>query len=301
MARGIRQLRGGFLRLINGLLVTAVLGSAAASTAQTNIKATLIDRRGNSYNVSKFAFKDRNDIEYYVGDLRRVKPLAKIERLLLGGERNDEEKPITVFLRDGETEKGTILTGSGSAPRTQDSFYGGSSEISFTGVSDYGPFIMRLNEVREVKFRHATKIAAAKPESLNVILVTGEGKRFDLDELRYMGRRSITFEQGGVRRSIAMDKIDRIDFTVSRALEERRPVTIQLRSGRTLQGTVEISMVRLPGETDKNYYTRQNEVFTGNSRRFGPFAIGLQKVKLIRFQRTALDSATASEGNANEM
>ena len=300
IAGGSRLHRGACPRLVCGVLFLAVVGSAAASFAQAKIKATVIDRRGNSYNVSKFAFKDRTDIEYYVGDLRRVKPLAKIDRLLLGGERNDEEKPITVFLRDGEIEKGSILAGGLSAPRTEDSFYGGSTDVSFTGVSDFGPFIMRLNEVREVKFRHASRVVA-RQESLNVVLVTGKGKRFDLEELRYLGRRSLAFVQNGVRRSIAMDKIDRINFAVSQALEEQRPVTIKLRSGIMLQGTVDISMVRLPGETDKNYYTRQNEVFTGTSKTIGAFAIGLQEVKQIRFQRTMLDTAAGGRRKKGSM
>ena len=299
MVRGSRLQRRRSLRLVCGFVFFAVVGSAAMSFAQGNIKATLIDRRGNSYNVSKFAFKDRNDIEYYVGDLRRVKPLAKIDRLLMGGERNDEEKPITVFLRDGEIEKGMILSGGISPPSSQDSFYGGSSNVSFTGVSEFGVFIMRLNEVREVKFRHSR--AVAKPEFLNVVLVTGDGRRFELEKLRYLGRRSLIFVQGGVRRSIAMDKIDRIDFAVSRALEEQRPVTIRLRSGVTLQGTVDISMVRLPGETDKNYYTRRNEVFTGTTKKIGAFAIGLQEVKHIRFQWTVVDSTGDAQATAGDM
>ena len=300
MALGSRMRRRAVLRLVCGFAFFAVVATAAASYAQTNIKATLIDRRGNSYNISKFAFQDRNDIEYYVGDLRRVKPLAKIDRLLLGGDRNDEEKPITVHLRNGETEKGMILTGGNSPPSTQDSFYGGSSNVSFTGVSDFGVFIMRLNDVREVRFRHSSG-AVAKLESLNVVLVTDRGKRFDLEELRYLGKRSLLFVQSGVRRSIAMDKIDRIDFAVSQAIEEHRPVTIKLRSGVTLQGTVAISMVRLPGETDKNFYTRQNEVFTGTTKNMGTFAIGLQEVKHIRFQWTAADSSADGQATVGDM
>ena len=301
MASCIRQRLRRLVPLVSATVLGGLVASATAAWSQANIKATLIDRRGNSYDLSKFAFQDRNDIEYYVGDLRRVKPLAKVERLLLGGERNDEEKPITVYLRDGEVENGTILTGGGVSPRGGDAYYGGMTDISFTGVSDYGPFIMRLNEVREVKFRHANKVAPVKAESVNVVLVTDVGKRFDLVELRCRGKRSLTFAQGGVRRSIAMDKIDRIDFAVSQAIEEQRPVTIKLRSGVTLQGTVAVSTVRLPGETDKNYFTRQNEVFTGISKSFGRFAIGLQEVKHIRFQRTALDSSAGEIGDADRM
>lgn len=301
MAIYIRQRLRRLAPIVSGMALGGLVASATAAWSQANIKATLIDRRGNFYNVSKFAFQDRNDIEYYVGNLRRVKPLAKVERLLFGGERNDEEKPITVYLRDGEVENGSILTGGRMSPRGSDAYYGGTTDISFTGVSDYGPFIMRLNEVREVRFRHVNKVAQAKPESLNVVLVTDVGKRFDLVELRCLGKRSLTFSQGGVRRSIAMDKIDRIDFAVSQAIEEQRPVTIKLRSGITLQGTVAVSTVRLPGETNKNYFTRQNEVFTGTSKSLGRFAIGLQEVKHIRFQRTALDSASGAKGDADKM
>ena len=69
---------------------------------------------------------------------------------------------------------------------------------------------------------------------------------------------------------------------------------IALRSGRILQGTVAISHVRLPGETDRNYYTRLNEVFTGVSKR-GYFAIGLQDVKQIRFRLEENGNVTDTE------
>ena len=60
------------------------------------------------------------------------------------------------------------------------------------------------------------------------------------------------------------------------------------------QGTVDISHVRLPGETDRSYYTRLNEVFTGASAS-GRFSIGLQDVKQIRFRPEENENISAAE------
>ena len=95
-------------------------------------------------------------------------------------------------------------------------------------------------------------------------------------------------------RSLSINKIEKIDFFASQSSEEKRPVTIALQTGKILQGTVAISHVRLPGETDRNYYTRLNEVFTGTTQR-GDFSIGLQDVKQIRFRPEEDENISATE------
>ena len=59
-------------------------------------------------------------------------------------------------------------------------------------------------------------------------------------------------------------------------------MTVTFRTGRTTQGTVDASTVRLAGETNRIYEVRVGSAFTGSSVT-GDFGIGLHDVKLIRF------------------
>ena len=66
-------------------------------------------------------------------------------------------------------------------------------------------------------------------------------------------------------------------------------------------GTVEASLVRLSGETDKSYFERVNRAFTGVVGS-SPFAIGMHDIKHIRFRQdkdeeSAEDSADDSTGD----
>ena len=274
------------------LILALILGGN--SHAQSKIKATVIDRLGNAHEVAKFAFQDRNELEYYVKATRQFKPFNQIERIVFEGNRGDEEQTISVHLRTGATEIGTILTGGNAAPRAHDTFGSGRAEVLFTGVSELGPFVMRLNEVREVKIRHSPGEPFVQEKRFKAVIVSVKGERFEVSDLRYLGKPKFDFKQGRMSRSMPIRKIEKIDFDASQSSEEKRPVTIALRSGRILQGTVAISHVRLPGETDRNYYTRLNEVFTGASPS-GYFAIGLQDVKQIRFRLEENENVTVTE------
>ena len=100
-----------------------------------------------------------------------------------------------------------------------------------------------------------------------------------------MGKARFEFNENGNRfRPIAMHKIEKIDFAEVGSGEEKRPVTLTLWSGRVLQGTLNISLVRLPGETDRVYNNRRNAAFTGRTER-GPFHIGAQDLRQIRFRK----------------
>ena len=264
------------------------------SYAQSRIKATVIDRLGNAHEVAKFAFQDRAELEYYVGATRQVKPLNQIERIVFEGNRGDEEQTISVHLRTGTTELGSILTGGNAAPRAHDTFGSRRAEVLFTGVSELGPFLMRLNEVREVKIRHPPGAPIVREKRFKAVIVSLKGERFEVSNLRYLGKPKFYFKQGRMSRSLPISKIEKIDFDASQSSEEKRPVTIALRSGKVMQGTVDISHVRLPGETDRSYYTRLNEVFTGASAS-GRFSIGLQDVKQIRFRPEENENISAAE------
>jgi hypothetical protein len=144
---------------------------------------------------------------------------------------------------------------------------------------------MRLSDVRELIFRHPKdEVVEAKPV-LKADLITLKGERFSVEELRYMGQERFEFTQSrNRRRPIPMHKIEIIDFAEIGSGEEKRPVTISLWSGKVLQGVVDVSMVRLPGETDRVYFNRRNASFTGRGPK-APFTIGMQDLRQIRFRK----------------
>ena len=277
-----------------GMAVAAMLlvVGAVQGQEQSKIKATVIDRSGNRFELERFAFQARSELDYFVGDVRRIEPFANIEKILFQGRKGAEQQTVTLRMVSGGTESGTILTGGNTVPR-QDSFGSVGTDISFTGISDLGPFTMRLNDVREVIFRHPERPVQIEG-ALKTTVIGADGKLFEVTDLRYLGKRKIEFIQRGVRRSVPMDRVAKIDLLVSNALEEQRPITIQLTSGTTLQGTVSISRVRFPGETDRNFRTRLGRAFTGKSQS-GAFYIGLQDVKQLRFSR---EDPTLSEDEA---
>ena len=282
--------RRGWLGVIAAIVV---IWGGESRAGQSNTEVTVIDRLGNRQEVTKFAFQERSEFEYYAGDVRQIRPFSQIDRIVFEGNRGDEEQTITVYLRKGQTEVGTILTGGNTAPRAHTAFGGGRAEIKFTGMAPNAPFYMRLNDVREVIIHHPPGDKPAEEAPLKAALITLDGKRFEVSQLRYLGRTRFAFNQGRLRRSVEMRKIARIDFVESGGPEEVRPVTITLWSEKSLQGTVDISMVRLPGETDKAFAARLKAAFIGDSGT-GPFSIGLQDVKQIRFYQKDRDAEAAS-------
>ncbi|MBI2506276.1 MAG: hypothetical protein HYW07_23930 [Candidatus Latescibacteria bacterium] len=264
-------------------VLLATLWAATARGANPELRATIVDRMGNQHQVAKFSYQDRAELEYFVGDQPRAVQLADIARFRLDGEREDEEVQITLTWRNGNSETGRIFTGgSGIAPH-QDALGSGQVSNRLSGVTELGPFFILLSDVREVILLHPASLAPAKEPKLKATVVDLEGRRFEVHQLRYRGQLRLDFTQGRKQRSIDLAKISRIEFTEERDPgTEFRPIILTFWSGKTLQGTVDASTVRLGGETDRIYQLRVGAAFTGELAS-GPFAIGLQDLKLVRF------------------
>ena len=260
----------------------AISGAAICSVAaqQSAIVATVVDRAGNRHEVSKLTYQGSDDIEIYVGNQRRILKMQDLDRLTMRGDKNDEEQEVAITLRTGEAIKATIFSGgSGSSPH-QDSFGGGSVMQRFGGVTELGPFLILMSEVSDVLFLHSDP---AKPQvEIKATVINEAGERFEVSNLRYRGKRRFEYFQGRKLRSKEMERISRLDFAKAAAGTESRTVTVTFRTGRTTQGTVDASTVRLAGETNRIYEKRVGSAFTGNSVT-GDFGIGLHDVKLIRF------------------
>ncbi len=270
-------------RAIQSGTVLVFLWVATTWATDSPLRATVVDRLGNQHQVNKLSYQGRTEIEYFVDEQPRTAQLADIARLRLEGEREDEEVQLTLVWRNGASEKGTIFTGgSGIAPH-QDALGSGQVSNRLSGVTDLGPFFILLSDVTEVVFSHSDAAAPAKEPRLKATVVDLEGRRFEVNRLRYRGQLRLDFTQGRKQRSIDLAKISRIEFTEERDPGvEFRTITLTLWSGKTLQGTVDASTVRLGGETDRIYETRVGAALTGDLAG-GPFAIGLHDLKLVRF------------------
>jgi hypothetical protein len=274
------MLQGGYaLVVLCGLLVAACNIDAYAEPASQ--KATVIDRYGNQHQVDRFTYQGRLDLEIYIGDQRRMVAFQLVDRIRFEGEPGDEEQAVSMVMRSGKKESGVMLSGGGSTPH-QDAVGGGGSGRRFTGVTALGPFFILLNDVREIILRHPEGEETPQEQVLKATVITLEGKRFEVLDLRFRGKQRLDFFRGRNKRFIPLDKVEKIDFDDSGAAEEYRPITATYWNGRTVMGTVDASTVRLSGETDKSYYERVNAALIGKTAS-GLFSMGMHHIKQIRF------------------
>ena len=266
----------------SGILLLAVLWASAGWAATSPLKATIIDRYGNQHQVDKFTFQGRRDLEIYVEGQRQLMPLAKVSRLRFEGERGDEEQRVVILLRNGGEVDAVMQTGSSSSPH-QDAVGGGSSGRRFAGVTNLGPFFILASDVREVVLRHPVGELPPEEKVLKATIITTEGKRFEVENVLFRGKQRLDFYRGRNKRFIPLAKVERIDFQDGGVGDEFRPITAVYWTGKTVMGTVEASTVRLSGETDKSYFERVNQAFTGQMGS-GSFTIGMHAIKHIRFR-----------------
>jgi hypothetical protein len=287
------------LALIRGAALLAALAWSLSAAAQVGgLKATVVDRAGNRYEVDRLSYQGRNQLEYYTGGERRLVGLQEVDRLRLEGERAEEEQTIEVFLRTGRKETGRIVVGgSGSSPH-DDAMVGGQLSNRLSGTTSLGPFTILLGEVREIILHYPEGSVPAAPAVLKATVVDLEGRRLEVANLRYRTTTRMDYSQGPKQRSVDLSKVERIEFADDpSAGGELRQGTFFLWSGKTVQGMVDASIVRLAGETDRMYWDRVNAAFTGNTA-VGPFTIGLHRLKLIRFHKGEESASQRTPGAA---
>ena len=274
-----------------GFVALAMLWASVVGAATSPLKATIIDRHGNQHQVDKLTFQGRQDLEIYVAGQRQLMALAKISRLRFEGERGDEEQRVVLALRSGAETEVVIQTGSSSSPH-QDAVGGGSSGRRFAGVTDLGPFFILASDIREIILRYPVGEIAPEDKVLKATIITTEGKRIEVENLFFRGKQRMDFFRGRDKRFIPLTKVERIDFQDGAIGDEFRPITATYWTGKTVMGTIEASTVRLSGETDKSYFERVNQAFTGRTGS-RPFSIGVHAIKHIRFQEFEEDKTVS--------
>ena len=274
-----------------GFVALAMLWASVVGAATSPLKATIIDRYGNQHQVDRLTFQGRQDLEIYVAGQRQLMALAKISRLRFEGERGDEEQRVVLALRSGAETEVVIQTGSSSSPH-QDAVGGGSSGRRFAGVTDLGPFFILASDIREIILRYPVGEIAPEDKVLKATIITTEGKRIEVENLFFRGKQRMDFFRGRDKRFIPLTKVERIDFQDGAIGDEFRPITATYWTGKTVMGTIEASTVRLSGETDKSYFERVNQAFTGRTGS-RPFSIGVHAIKHIRFQEFEEDKTVS--------
>ena len=275
------------------LLAGALLALGAVASA-ADVAATLIDRQGNRFELTKLRVRGQSSLGYYLDGARREVPLREIERFRFRGGPREERQALVVHMRSGKVERGTFVIASGT-PNVE-ALGGGAPPESATGSTRLGPFTILLRDVAEVVLHHPDAGPVAPKPPLRASVVNERGRRFEVQNLRFRGQREFAFQQGRRQRSLDMGKIERIEFTESGV--ETRPVVVTLRSGKTIYATVDASTVRLSGERDLHYHARVDSAFTGyagSSR----FAIGLQDVRLLLLHAQAAADSAAAAGAAD--
>ena len=252
--------------------------------ASTTIGATVIDRFGNKHHVNSLTFQGRQKLEVYIGDQRRSISLLVLDRLRFEGDRRDEHQEVSFFMRSGKSVSGFMFTGGNSMPH-QDAVGGSGSGRRFVGSTSLGPFFILLSDVREIIFRHEDESVLPQEIIIKATLITLQGKRYEVSDLRFRGKQRLDFFRGRKKRFIPLHKVARIDFDDSGASEEHRPITALYQNGRTVMGTIDAGTVRLAGETDRNFHARVNAALTGETSS-GPFSIGMHLIKQIRFEES---------------
>ncbi len=279
-------------------LCAALLWGGPGALRAADIEGTVIDRQGVRHTVRNLEIRGSTTLEYYVAGKRRLMNMSRIERLHISGTAQDQEAPITVTLRTGRVEAGTIIISGGST--TQDDIGGGGSHVSgrLTGRTGLGPLFVPLSDVQEVLFVHSDDVPIV-PDTVNGSIIDDRGKRFTVSDIRYRSDEAFRFRQGRKKRRVALRHVVRLEFGDSPG-GEIRPVTITYKTGKVVQGEVDASTVRLSGEVDHVYRSRIDSAFTGIRSSGGSFGIGLNRVKLVLVDHPADPEAEDAEDGQQE-
>ena len=286
---------------LSRLVLCAVLLVAGVVTVQAaDIEATVVDRKGVRHAVRKLEIRGSTTLEYYVSGKRRRMDMARIERIHIAGTAQDQEAPVTVTLRTGRIEEGTIIINAGSSPDNDISAGGSHVSDRLTGSTSLGPLFVPLSDVRDVFFVHDENEPIV-PDAVTGSIVDERGRRFAVSDIRYRGDEAFRFQQGRKKRRVALRHVSRLEFGDSPG-GEMRPVKITYRTGRVVQGEVDASTVRMAGEGDHVYRTRVDSAFTGISPSGVAYGIGLKTVMLVLIDHETDEEAsdesraTAEEG-----
>jgi len=125
------------------------------SSAEAETRATVIDRVGNRFEVSKLKYRKHDEFSFSAGPERKVLKLREIRKITFKGEAQEAEQPIDLILTNGKTAVGTISVG--GTRQSEGAFRAyGPTQITFSGVTKLGRFVLPLRDTKEVILYHDT-------------------------------------------------------------------------------------------------------------------------------------------------
>jgi len=133
--------------LRNVLLVGLLSLGISTGTDAKEVRATIIDRDGNRFEVRDLKLEGQKVLFLMRGDERLKLRFREIRKIDFIGGRSEEEMPVRIKLRDGRLLVGTVYVGGGLV-----GYVRGARLVSFTGHTDLGKFTIPLRDVREVFF-----------------------------------------------------------------------------------------------------------------------------------------------------
>lgn len=277
-------------------LTLALSVMSAVSSDASSLTATVVERSGTRHTVDKIEIKGTTTLEYYLNGRRRLLDMARIDRITFGGTPQEQEVPVTITLRSGKVDKGSLIISGGSSPH--DDLLAGGSHVGdrLTGNSQLGPLTIPLRDVQDVLFEHSDDVPII-PDAVSGSIVDERGKRFVVSDIRYRGDEAFRFTQGRKKRRVALRHVERLEFGEAPG-GEVRPVTITYKTGKIVQGEVDASIVRLPGEVDHVYNTRVDSAFTGVRASGSMYGVGLQHVKLVLIDAPAAEADSTEAADA---
>ena len=138
------------------LLVVSVSGLWAEGEG---IRATIIGREGTRFEVSSLQHREHDTFSFSRGTEWKTLKFRRIKKIEFLGSGSDEEPPIMVTLVDGKTLAGTVrVGGAGSGGYTY-----GTGSPTFTGKTNLGKFVISLEDIKEVIFRHEKQAVMGCP------------------------------------------------------------------------------------------------------------------------------------------
>jgi hypothetical protein len=138
------------MKWIRGMILSLVLIVGETPAVAVELRATVIDRDGNRFEVTNFKHEGQDAFPMIVGDKRTMVKFKEVKQVEFRGAPNDETQPVLVVFLDGRTSQGEVFVGgSGRIAGTGGSV---SAQMVFTGNTPHGKFRLPMKSVKEVIF-----------------------------------------------------------------------------------------------------------------------------------------------------
>ena len=130
---------------------------ASAPPADLIARATIINQRGQRFEVEDLRYRGGSSFNFSRGRLKRLIDFSKIARIEFGDTGSGRElRPVTVSLHSGQIVQGAADASTVRLAGETDGMYARRVGGALTGRTGSGPFAMGMHEVKLIIFRTRT-------------------------------------------------------------------------------------------------------------------------------------------------